>query len=146
MSNQVSSCLSLADLLIKSAWQLLPFSCAIISAADLLCLRKYTLERWLRRRISRFQACHYAGLSALYQHQMLFALVQIQKWWCHTKIWSKRNKNNNDGQNGQLSTCLKGCIKLCTTTNQRLCVITEPFVDLAVIYNTGGLARKEPAT
>lgn len=63
MSNQVSSCLSLADLLIKSAWQLLPFSCTIISGADLLCLHKYTLERWLRRRISVFQACHYAGLS-----------------------------------------------------------------------------------
>lgn len=38
------------------------------------------------------------------------------------KIWSK---NNN--QNGQLSTCLRGCIKQRTATNQSLCVITEPL-------------------
>lgn len=38
------------------------------------------------------------------------------------KIWSK---NNN--QNGQLSTCLRGCIKRRTATNQSLCVITEPL-------------------
>lgn len=38
------------------------------------------------------------------------------------KIWSK---NNN--QNGQLPTCLRGCIKQRTATNQSLCVITEPL-------------------